>query len=116
MAVTAVAEQGPVCRLEGKGAAVVDGLFAGVAVAQFRLVSGGAEQAEMEQGGSLQRRGSTVYCIEQPEEQGKNFRVRILFTGKANDQLTGQHGHYIALVHGPQGEKWVFEFSLAEKE
>ena len=60
LAVAAVTDQGAVCRLKGKGTTVIDRLSAGTAATQFRQVSGGAEQAKMEQGNNLQRRSSPV--------------------------------------------------------
>lgn len=61
LAVAAVADQGAVCRLKGEGTTVIDRLSAGAAATQFRLISGGTEQAKMKQGNNLQRRGSPVY-------------------------------------------------------
>ena len=116
VAVTLVADQGAICRLEGKATVLVHRVVAGETAIQYGLIAGRAQQAEMKQRGNLERRFSTIYCIQQPEDQAENFWIPILLSGETNDQFTGKHGCYVAFMVGTQGEKRVFQFSFAEKK
>ena len=116
IAVTLVADQGAICRLQSKAPLLVDTVVAGETVVEHGLIAGRVQQAKMEQCGNLERWFATIHCIQQPEEQIENFRIPILFSGESNDQFTCQNCCYIASIDGAQGEKRVFQFCLAEKE
>jgi len=69
MSVTAAADQGSICRLQGKGIIAVNSPAAGCTMVKYGLISAGSKQTEMEQGCGLQRWKSSVNRINLPEEQ-----------------------------------------------